>query len=131
MEPIIKWFMAQEEKEEMARKRNQLHLINSNLQNLLRKLVSEGIEKEAYQDIERKLSRQYGVVQCTLWRLQWANNFERAEVALAQGLLIKRILEDIEDPRLVHYISSELNRWMNQLGLLEPSLIPAFHRGIS
>ncbi|RKO61886.1 hypothetical protein, partial [Caldibacillus debilis] len=95
--PVHQWWMDEEKKRKEQQRKNDLVLINRQLQRLV-KNVEQNIERTHYEEVTRQLENRYQVVQSSLWNLSWANNFESERVAVAQGLLIAHILkhEDFE-----------------------------------
>lgn len=107
-----------QEREERINK-YEVHLLNNNLQALLRALLyKEKIDKKKYFKVEHVLNNEYRVVQSSLFDIRYINNLENPMVVTAQALLIYHILkeEDIEqDP----YYQDKLQGLMYRLQLLD------------
>lgn len=111
---VHQWWMDEEKKRKEQQRKNDLVLINRQLQRLV-KNVEQNIERTHYEEVTRQLENRYQVVQSSLWNLSWTNNFESETVAVAQGLLLACILkhENFEGKR---HAEEETERLMRQLG---------------
>jgi len=111
---VHQWWMDEEKKRKEQQRKNDLVLINRQLQRLV-KNVEQNIERTHYEEVTRQLENRYQVVQSSLWNLSWTNNFESETVAVAQGLLLACILkhENFEGKR---HAEKETERLMRQLG---------------
>lgn len=90
------WYLEREQKKKEAYRRNEVSIINHQLQRILKSMVSQ-IDIEKYEKEIRYLENQYQVVGCSIVNLAWANNFENEKVALAQALLINLLARNEED----------------------------------
>ena len=112
------WFLEQERKRKEQMKKNQLSIINHQLQKLLSEVCHWIADWKKYDDVENQLVHRFGIVQSSLWDLRWANNYESEKVAVAQGLLISHILEH-EQFEQRNYLSDRLEYFMRQFGNID------------
>lgn len=84
------WHRKETEKREDRRKRNEVQNINRQLHRILSVLVNK-VDKSAYEDQVRFISRD--VVNCSLWQIRYANNYENPKVAVAQATLIELVIK--------------------------------------
>lgn len=111
------WFMEEEKKREERMKANHLSILNRELQILIKELKYK-IDWKKYKKVANRLEHEYRVVQSSLWNLTWMNNFESADVAVAQGLLINTIIKNEEIVNKVKY-DNQLNGLMKRLGNID------------
>lgn len=121
----LEWYMKNEKRKEIARDKNEIGLINRQLQQALMKLGSV-IDKEKYQDETMEINRH--LVQSSIWELNYRNNYESERVALLQGLFISYILnkEGLEKDQAG--LQHDVDRYLRQLGNVDWSLYIEYGR---
>lgn len=113
------WYLEREQKKKEAYRRNEVSIINHQLQRILKSMVSQ-IDIEKYEKEIRYLENQYQVVGCSIVNLAWANNFENEKVALAQALLINLLARNEEDTLDgASYYERQADNFMRRLGNID------------
>lgn len=113
------WYLEREQKKKEAYRRNEVSIINHQLQRILKSMVSQ-IDIEKYEKEIRYLENQYQVVGCSIVNLAWANNFENEKVALAQALLINLLARNEEDTLDdASYYKRQADNFMRRLGNID------------
>lgn len=96
----INWYEKQKAKQKESHRKHDITLINRQLNNILQHIEHE-IEKDRFQVQERAMNRH--LVQSSIWRMGYANNFENTDVAIEQAVFIYLLVsatESIPDYRL-------------------------------
>lgn len=112
----MEWYQEQEKHRMERIKKQEISLINQQLQNLLHQVQNSIKDWKVYESVVHDLEYQYRLVQSGLWYLQYATNYENIRVALAQGLLITHILKQENDLKNKSDFKRQLERLMSQMG---------------
>jgi len=122
---LMDWHENEKRKKEDRYEKNQLSILNRNLQRILHQ-IERKIEKDLYKRQEQHVDRQ--LVSSHIWNLGYLNNLESKKVALEQGVFISLILHCEESLEERTYLKREVERFMSQLGHFDYSLVGEFNR---
>jgi hypothetical protein len=124
----LNWYHNQQEKKKNSMKMNEISLINQELKILMQRIQSS-INREDYQVEAREANR--CVVQSSIWNVGYRNNMESDKVAVAQSILIQKILK--MDNTILHgrAIENEVERLMKRLGHVEWSYYTDYRRELN
>lgn len=110
------WYMKEEQKREERLIKNQTHLLNQELARVILKL-SSNVNESDYEDVIDEYNRE--LVQSSVWRLGYLNNFENPLVIGIQLAFIALIIErEDEKGNGTHeewgYVTFNLERMMTR-----------------
>lgn len=87
----MEWYMKEEQKRKDRQKENQIELLNQQFFRLIEKL-SYQLDRKKYEKEEAVYNRQ--LVQCSIWRIGYRNNFINPKVLTLQAGWLFHILQE-------------------------------------
>lgn len=115
----IKWYDEQQKKREFVKRRNQIVLINTNLQRIMNRIGSQ-VEKERYQ-VEAKQVNRY-LSHCDVWNIRYQNNLQDERVAIEQAVFLLSMLHREENSSVHLKMLYEVDLLMRNLAVLDVNL---------